>query len=87
MVIDTHIKVCVTKPNFTEKDFLHPQIGKIGQKEAFRNLLKNLVINFYRICSIMKIYIICCVPEQIFFFRDEEIRLQDFSIRQNKSMK
>ena len=38
---------------------------KIGQKQGFLNLLKNLVINFYLICSKMKNYIICCVPAQI----------------------
>ena len=58
-------------------------------KTEFLNLLTNLVINFYWICSIMKIYIIYCVPAKISFFGkffllrcrawfSEPIRLQDF---------
>ena len=54
-------------------------------------MLKNCVINFYRICSIMKIYNICCVPAKIpylgkfWFLRygpkcSQPIRLQDFLI-------
>ena len=57
----------------------------------FFNLLKNFVINFYWICSVIKIYFICCVPVQIpylgkfLFLRyrpkcSEPIRLQDFLI-------
>ena len=64
---------------------------KMGQKRVFFNLLKNLVFNFYWICSIMKIYIICCVLTQIpylekfLFLRyrwkySQPIRLQDFLI-------
>ena len=63
----------------------------MGQKLFFFNLLKNLVINFYWICSIMKIYIICCVPAQIpylgkFLFLkygpkcSQSTRLKDFLI-------
>ena len=48
-----------------QKTFFAPKIGKMRQKQGFLNLLNNLVINFYWICSIMKIYIICCVPGQI----------------------
>ena len=40
---------------------------KMGQKQGFLNLLKKLVINFYRICSIMNIYIVCCVPAQVLY--------------------
>ena len=40
----------------------------MGQKSGFLNLNKNLVINFLWICSIMKIYIICCVPAQILYW-------------------
>ena len=35
-----------------------------GQKIGFLNLKKNLVINFHWICSIMNMFIICCVPAQ-----------------------
>ena len=37
----------------------------MGQKQGFFNLLKNLVINFYCIYSIMKMYIMYCVHAQI----------------------
>ena len=50
MVLETHMKFCVTEPDFPEKNFL-PQNWengpKMGQKQDFLNLLKNLVINFY----------------------------------------
>ena len=42
-----------------------PNVGKRGQKQSFLNLLENLIINFYRICSIMKIWLICWVLAQI----------------------
>ena len=61
------------------------------QKQGFFNILKDFVINIYWICSIMKIYIICCVPVQIpylgkfWFLRYgpkcfQPVRLQDFLI-------
>ena len=82
-------EVSVTVPYF-----LAPKIGKVDQKWAkngFFNLLKNLVLNFHRIWSIMKIYIIYCVPAQIqhlgkfLFLRygpkcSQLIRLQGFLI-------
>ena len=37
---------------------------KIGQKQGFLNLLKSLVINFYWICSVMRISIAWCAPAQ-----------------------
>ena len=47
------------------KTFFAAKIGKMdqkmGQKQGFLSILKNVVINFYRICYIMKIYIIFCV--------------------------
>ena len=74
--------------------FLLPKLGKWtknGPKTRFFDLLKNLVINFYWICSIMKIYIIFCVPAKIPYFGkflfftygpkcSQPIRLQDFLI-------
>ena len=36
-----------------------------GPKIGFLNWKKNLVINFHRICSIMNMFIISCVPVQI----------------------
>ena len=50
------------RAGFSRKKFF---TQKIGIFLGFLNILKNVVINFYRICSIMKIYIICCVPAQI----------------------
>ena len=67
MVLQTNIKLCVKEPDFAENIF--PKKWKNGskmdQKQSFLNLFKNLVFNFYWICSVMKVYIICCVPGQI----------------------
>ena len=63
---------------------------KMGQK-LFLNLLKNLVVNFYWVCFLMRIYIICCVPAQISYWGkvlslrhgpkcSQPIRSQDFLI-------
>ena len=38
----------------------------MSPKQSFSNLLKNLVINFYWICSIMNIYICCSCTNSIF---------------------
>ena len=79
---------------FFRKIFFAPKIGKMGPKwvnQGFFNLLESLVINFYWIWSIMKIYIICCFPAQIpflgkfLFLRygpkcSQPIRLQDYLI-------
>ena len=71
---------------FQKKHFAQ-KIGKMGQKQGFLNILKNFVINFYWICSIMKIYIICCVPAQIpnwekFWFLRYGIWAKMFSVNQ-----
>ena len=63
----------------------------MGQNQRFLNLLKNSVTNSYWICSIIKTYILCCVPAQVpylgefLFLRygpkcSEPIRLQNFLI-------
>ena len=44
------------------------EIRNMGQKQGFLNLLKSLVFDFYWICSMMKLYSICCVPAQIPYF-------------------
>ena len=89
MVLETFMILCMTEQDILKKRFM---LGvKIGQREAFLNLKKNLVINFHWSCSIMKIYIICYVPAQIpylgkiLFLRyrpkcSQPIRLQDFLI-------
>ena len=58
MGLKSHEKLCITEPNF---------LGKQSPKWAKNrvNLLENLVIKFYRIWSIVKIYIIWYVPAQI----------------------
>ena len=89
MVLETHLKLCATA-GFSRNVFA-PKIRKMGQKQGLWNLLKNFVITFFWICSIMKIYIISCVPAQIpylekyWFLRyrpkcSQPIRLQDFLI-------
>ena len=50
MVLETHIKLCVTELDFPEKFFWLQDWEngpKMGQKHGFLNLLKNFVINFY----------------------------------------
>ena len=89
MVLENFIKLLL--PDSVGKLFLPLNNGEVGQKEAkygvFLNLKKNLVINFPRICSIMKIYIICCVPIQILylgkmlFLRDRPKCSQPFKLR------
>ena len=79
------------RARFSRKKFFTPKIGKMGQRQDFFNLLEDLVINFYWMWSIMKMYIICCVPAQIpylgkfLFLRygpkcSQPIRLQYFLI-------
>ena len=81
-------QVMCDRAGFSRKIFFAP---KMGQNQGFFNLLENLVINFYWIWSIMKIYILCCVPAQIpflgkfLFLRygpkcSQPIRLQDYLI-------
>ena len=100
MVLGAHMLLCLTEPDFFNKIFL-PKMGKMGQKcakKGFLNLLENLVINFFWIRSIVKVYIICCILAQIpylgkiWFLRygpkySLPIRLQDFkstiSLEQN----
>ena len=52
MVLESHVKLFVTEPDFLGK-FFYPQNWenqpKMGQKQGFLNLLENLVIHFYQI--------------------------------------
>ena len=67
MVIETNIKLCVTA-RFSWKLFFASKMRKWTKnvhKQSFLNLLEKLFINFYWICSIMKVYIICSVSAQI----------------------
>ena len=71
------------------KNVFAPKMGIIVERQSFLSLLKNLVINFCGICSIMKVYINCCLLAQILYqgklrflrYRpkcSQPIRLQDF---------
>ena len=64
-MLETWMMLCVIEADFPEKKFCCKYWvngPNMGQKLGFLNLVKNLVFNFYWISSIMKIYIICCVP-------------------------
>ena len=61
MVLETLIMLCVTKPKFLEKLFLHLKLGKWAKNRGFFYLKENLVYNFHWICSIITIYIISSV--------------------------
>ena len=50
------------KVSFCSQNWENEQ--KVDQKQSFLNLFRNLVIDFYWMCSVKKIYI-CCVPTQI----------------------
>ena len=76
------------------------QMGKIGQAQGSLNVQGNLVIDFFSIWSIIKVYINCCMLEQIsylgkfWFLRYSPkcswpIRLVNFQIKylQSKMMK
>ena len=68
VVLETHIKLYVTEPDFLEKICCpknQENEPKMGQKQVFLNLFKHFLINFYWICAIMKIYIISCVSAEI----------------------
>ena len=48
-MLETHMNLCMTEPNFLEKDFFAPKIGKMDQKWGKNRvflILKNCVINF-----------------------------------------
>ena len=55
MVLKTIIKLCVTGLDILEKLFSPQKMGEIDQEKVFY-LQTVLVINFHRICSIIKIY-------------------------------
>ena len=68
MGLETNMKLCLTEPDFSEFFFClqnWENKPKMGQKQGLLNLLKNLVINSYSFCSLMKIRIICSILPQI----------------------
>ena len=60
MVLETIWSCAWQSRTFQKKIFFAPKVGKMGQKQGFLNFLKDLAINIYWTCSIMKIYIIYC---------------------------
>ena len=83
-----HMNLCMTEPGFSKKD-LPQKFGKrtknVPNTDFVFNLLKNVVINFYWIYSVKKIYLLCsCTnPGKILFQiygpkYSQPIRLQDF---------
>ena len=46
MVLETHMKLYMTDPDFPEQKKKKKK-KKMGQKHGFLNLLKTFVINFY----------------------------------------
>ena len=87
MVLQTDMKLRVTESDFLEKDFClqNWENGlKMGQKQGFSNLLKNLVINFYYLFYNENLYYLLCsctnpIFWKIFVF---EIRDKMFSVNQ-----
>ena len=65
MVLKTIIKLCVTGLDISEKIFSPQKMGEIDQEKAFC-LQTVLVINFHRICSIIKIYYLLCSLNRMF---------------------
>ena len=49
MVLETHMKSCVTELDFARKKNFRPWQNslKVGRKKGFLKILKNLVINFF----------------------------------------
>ena len=85
-----HYDVVHGNPIFLNNLFCPKNWGN-GPKKGFLNLKENLVINFHWICSIMNVFIICCVPAQnlclgkILFLRcrpkySQSIKLHNFEM-------
>ena len=53
--------------DFSEFQYLPQKFGRWTKNRIFLNLKKNLVINLNWVCSIMRVYIICCVPTQTLY--------------------
>ena len=65
-VLETLMKLYMTT-RFFLKNLFCPQNWGNGPKIGSLNLKKNLAINFHWICSIMNMFIVCCVPAQILY--------------------
>ena len=53
------------RTGFFGENLFDPKMGKMGQKQGFSNLLESLIIIFFKIWSIKKVYNICCILAQI----------------------
>ena len=89
MVLENHMKLWQSQIFW--KIIFAPKIGKMDQKWAKTYWKILYIFNFYWICSVTKIYIICCVPTQISYLGKfcflrygpkcpQPIRLQDILI-------
>ena len=47
MMLETHMKLCVTESDSPEKNFLPQKLGKWAKNGLKTEFLKNFVINFY----------------------------------------
>ena len=65
MVLETHMRLCVTESDFLKKRFLLQKWAKNGLKIVILDLLQNFVISFFSIWSIMKRLIISYIPVQV----------------------
>ena len=65
MELETLMELCVTA-RFFGKTFFAPKVWEMDQKRFF-GFKENFVIKFYWIFSIMKIFIVCCVPAQFIY--------------------
>ena len=69
MVLETHMKSCVTEPDFLETIFLPPKLEnwtKNGAKTGFFKLLKNLVIIFTEFYNENLYYLLCSCTNPVF---------------------
>ena len=66
MVLESHMKVCMTEPNFWPKNWENG--SKMGQKQGFFNLLKKFGCQFLLnlICNEHLYYLLCSCTNPIF---------------------
>ena len=90
-MLERHVKLCVTEPDFSEKKFFPKKLGtwtKNGPKTEFFEFIEKFCHHF--LLNLFYNYVICYILEQIswgkFLFlrygskRSQLIRLQDFLI-------
>ena len=67
MVLETYMRFCLKELYFLIEKVFTPNHEENRPKVGFLKLLRNLVINFSSIWSIMKVYINCYIPLQILY--------------------